>query len=43
MTVAALALDNITCTFAARDNRAQRYLAHRAGRVRLSGRPDRLR
>src|ERR1700742_1841317 len=27
MTVAALALENITCTFAARDNRAQRYTA----------------
>ncbi|MGE8490234.1 MAG: ATP-binding cassette domain-containing protein, partial [Paraburkholderia nemoris] len=36
MTVAALALDNITCTFAARDNRAQRYTAVKDTTLRIA-------
>jgi NitT/TauT family transport system ATP-binding protein len=36
MTVAALALENITCTFAARDNRAQRYTAVKDTTLRIA-------
>src|ERR1700761_7247898 len=36
MTVAALALDNITCTFAARDKRTQRYTAVRDTTLRIA-------
>jgi NitT/TauT family transport system ATP-binding protein len=35
MTAAALSLDNITCTFAARDNRTQRYTAVRDTTLRI--------
>ncbi|MBB5459365.1 ABC transporter ATP-binding protein [Paraburkholderia sp. Cpub6] len=35
MTVAALAFENITCTFAARDNRAQRYTAVKDTTLRI--------
>ena len=36
MTVAALALDNITCTFASRENRAQRYTAVKDTTLRIA-------